>query len=110
MKFWKENKVANEFDWPVDAVADAFMMRWHEHDLGNAPFPLERMLRSWLTATDGFNSTWEAEHGPDSFDELYEQVLERTRTESPCKACRPGTRVTKHTCGLSGLQDMMRLR
>jgi hypothetical protein len=78
MKFWKENKVANEFDWPVDAVADAFMMRWHEHDLGHAPFPLEHMLRSWLTATDGFNSVWEAETGPDSFEELYNLVAGHT--------------------------------
>ena len=79
MKFWVENKVSQESDWPVTAVADAFMVHYHRENLRNAPFPLERMLRQWLTARDGFNSTWEAEQGPDSFEELFDQVLDRTR-------------------------------
>ena len=83
MRFWRENKTDQEFNWPVDAVADAFMVHYWRERLQYAPFPLERMLRSWLTASDGFNSVWEAEAGPDSFEELFDQVRERTRTEAP---------------------------
>ena len=81
MKFWKENKISQEFDRPVDAVADAFMVHYWREKLQDAPFPLERMLRGWLTAADGFNSVWVDEEGPDSFEGLYLQVRDRTRSE-----------------------------
>ena len=79
MKFWKGNRADAEFDWPVDAVADAFMTHYWREQLQHAPFPLERMLRNWLTAADGFNSVWEAEKGPDSFDALFDLVRERAK-------------------------------
>ena len=81
VKFWKENKIDQEFDWPVTVVADAFMTHYWREKLQDAPFPLERMLRGWLTAKDGLNSVWEAEEGPDSFEELYIQVRDRTKAE-----------------------------
>lgn len=83
MKFWKENKVSQEFDWPVTAVADAFMVHYQREKLQDAPFPLERMLRGWLCAKDGFNSVWVDEEGPDSFEELYLQVRDRAFGETP---------------------------
>jgi hypothetical protein len=79
MEFWKENKLSGRFVYPVEAVAGLFMKHWHKEKLEHAPFPLERMLRNWLTAKDGFNSVWTAETGPESFETLYEIVRERTR-------------------------------
>jgi len=74
MKFWKGNRADAEFDWPVQAVADAFCAQYTPED-----YPLERSLRYWLTSRDGFNSVWEAEEGPDSFDELFEIVRKQLR-------------------------------
>lgn len=82
MKFWKGNQVSGEFDWPVQAVADAFCIAVTK-DAWPAKIesqPLERVLRDWLTAKDGFDSVWEAEHGPDSFDELYQIVRKQVRS------------------------------
>jgi hypothetical protein len=84
MKFWKENKLTGEFEMSVDKVASAFLNHYWLQDLEHAPFPLERMLRSWLTATDGLNSVWVDETGPDSFEELFETVREGLRPQM-CK-------------------------
>jgi hypothetical protein len=72
MKFWKGNRVDGEFDWPADAVADAFSS-WYLTQPGNIrDEPLERTLRRWLCDSGGFNASWEAETGEDSFEEIFD--------------------------------------
>jgi hypothetical protein len=84
MKFWKENKLSGEFNMSVSEVASAFLDHYWLQDLAHVPFPLERMLRNWMTATDGLNSVWVSETGPDSFDEIFEAVREGLRPQT-CK-------------------------
>lgn len=94
MKFWINNEIAREFSWPVDAVADAFCSAMLGQSMRNAGstnwteklenWPLERTLRDWLTSPDGFNASWEAEDGPDSFEELIDAVRDQLRPRK-CK-------------------------
>lgn len=131
MQFWEGNKIDGAFEMPVDDVARIFVTAmhncqrpgclmvsaWHEK---LESWPLERVLRDWLTSPAGFNSSWTAETGPDSFEALQVMVTrklypnrveraEQAREErtTACKACRSGR--GRHTCGLSGLQDMLKL-
>jgi len=84
MQFWEENKADQGFDWPVAVVAYAFMAHyWAQPAEVRDGVLLERQLRGWLTAKDGLNAVWEAEQGPDSFEELFGQVRERARAGAP---------------------------
>jgi hypothetical protein len=72
VRFWKGNRVDAGFDWPADAVADAFSA-WYLTQPGDIRGePLERTLRRWLCDKDGFNASWEAETGDDSFETVFE--------------------------------------
>ena len=64
MKFWRENKIANEFEMPVTEVADKFMIYARENGVQAEMLqglPVERALRWWLTSPEGLNSVWTAE-------------------------------------------------
>lgn len=80
MEFWKGNRADAGFEMPAAEVADKFMEWARSEGAGPemlAGLPLERVIRYWLTATEHFNSVWESEHGPESFDHLYEEVHNR---------------------------------
>lgn len=70
MKFWKGNKISGEFDWPVQAVADAFCAAMARGDwpVRLAEWPLDRTLRNWLTDPAEFDASWTDEAG---FSELH---------------------------------------
>jgi hypothetical protein len=71
MKFWKGNRADGAFYWPAGAVADAFSS-WYLTQPGDIrDEPLERTLRRWLCAFSGFNASWEAETGDESFEEIF---------------------------------------
>lgn len=38
------------------------------------------------------------------------EVQRLSEAPAPCRACLPGSRVTQHTCGLRGLQNMLKIR
>lgn len=79
MKFWRGNRIANEFDMPVSEVADQFITWFRSEpgsgDVGRDMLPVERLLRWWLTSSEHFNSVWKTEVGDDSFAELLDLVI-----------------------------------
>lgn len=83
MKFYKGNKIADEFDMPAAEVADQFAQwYWAQDGASEAQrdfLPLERLLRWWLSTSEHFNSTWVEEHGPESFDTLWDLARAKTR-------------------------------
>lgn len=83
MKFWRGNKIANEFEMPAAKVADKFM-EWAKSEGVAAEMlaglPLERVIRWWLTDTGHFNSVWVAEKADgtgETFDDLYLAIRDR---------------------------------
>jgi hypothetical protein len=83
MKFWRGNEVAREFDMPVAEVAAQYMDWFREHreeadEIRRRCLPTESLLRWWLTSGEHFNSVWEAEHGDESFDRLWDIVHRET--------------------------------
>lgn len=78
MKFWKDNRLDQEFDVPVDVLAVWFCMDLLPvagKPVGEAlDMPLERKMRDWLTSDQGVRATWTDEHGEESFDALYDLV------------------------------------
>ena len=109
MKFWKGNKIDGEFDMPVREVAAKFV-EWSRATAPEGEANLERSLRYWLTSSEHFDSVWVDETGDESFAVLYQIVLDTVYgvpLTASCRACRSGK--GRHDCGLSGLQDMIRL-
>ena len=84
MRFWRENKLDGEFDAPVREIADGFAYAVaHDKDWREkfGQWPLEHVLRDWLTSPLGLNSTWEDETGHESFDELLQAARQLAREE-----------------------------
>lgn len=98
MKFYRHNQVAQEFEMSAADAAAAFTaavsgraMRnmgstdWQaKYEEVDGFWPLERLLRDWLTSNDGLASSWDRadEEGPDSIREILEQssLLLRARS------------------------------
>lgn len=77
MKFWKDNRLDQEFDVPVDVLAVRFCMDLlaDGRPAGEAlDMPLERKMRDWLASDQGARATWTDEHGEESFDALFDLV------------------------------------
>lgn len=77
MKFWKGNKIDAEFELPVSEVASQFMAYVHSEPGGHEldGMPVERLLRWWLTSSEHLDSVWVDETGPESFEALFDLVL-----------------------------------
>lgn len=83
MQFWRGNKIDAQFDMtPAEVTKEFFTWAIEEYgveagQLKGFDGSVERVLRWWLTSKDHFNSVWEKETGPDSFEVLLDLVIDK---------------------------------
>jgi hypothetical protein len=80
MIFWRHNKIDQRFEMPAAEVADRYLAYAESEGVKAehlAGLPIERSLRYWLTSGDHFDAVWTDETGDESFDTLFNAVLDR---------------------------------
>ena len=78
MKFWKNNRIDNEFELSFEEVLKRFKESKYYQDYLNIelPHPLVLLLINFITGKDGLSSVFEREEFDKLYDYIYKELEE----------------------------------